>query len=83
MELNRVINLKGRVVSGDYGEGTKSERPAVFLETPDGKERFLLRRKGGPAYRDRVIENLVGKNVACDGFITGTTVLAEDIRVAE
>lgn len=83
MELRRVDDLKGRVLSGDYGEGTKSARPGVFLETMDGKEQFLLRRKGGPAFGDTEVSRLVGKVVVCSGYFVGETLLAENILVVE
>lgn len=83
MNLKRVSNLSGRVVAGDYGKGTKSERPAVFLEMSEGKERLQLRRKGGPSYRDQEVEKLVGKRIVCSGFVTGKTLLAESMEVVE
>ncbi len=79
----KVHDLKGRVVSGSYGKGSKSERVATFLETTDGKRRYLLRRKDGPAYGDKVIAELEGKVVVCDGFLVGSTLLAESYEIME
>ena len=81
MTPERVQGLKGKVTSGPYGVGSKSERTAVFLETVDGKHRYLLRRKSGPTYGDPVVARMEGKTVVCDGFLLGTTLLAETIRV--
>ncbi len=62
-----------------FGTGTKSERMAVWIDTPDG--RFVLRRKEGPTYADPALDHYVGKRVQCDGFIVGYTLLAERITV--
>ena len=72
-----VKKLQGTVRRGDYAKGSKSERVTVFLETAQG--RFVLRRKGGPAFADARLEQLVGHLVECDGFLVGTTLLAERI----
>ena len=72
-----VQKLRGQVTKGSYGKGSKSEREAVFLDTPEG--RYLLRRKSGPAYADPELERYVGHPVECDGFLLGTTLLAERI----
>jgi hypothetical protein len=75
----RVSGLHGRAVHGEYGKGSKSERVAVFLETTDG--RYILRRKTGPVFGDVELEQYVGHQVECDGFVVGTTLLAERIRI--
>lgn len=71
--------LRGRVTRGVFGTGTKSEREAVFITTGEG--RFVLRRKGGPAMGDDALEAYVGKDVACDGFVLDSTLLAERIVI--
>lgn len=75
----RVGGLLGRAVRGEYGKGSKSERVAVFLETASG--RYILRRKTGPVFADAELEQYVGHEVECDGFVVGTTLLAERIRI--
>ncbi|MFZ2279784.1 MAG: hypothetical protein WAW39_18450 [Prosthecobacter sp.] len=80
MTPEHVTGLKGRVVQGPYGLGSKSERTAVFLVTQAGDHKYLLRRKTGPTYGDEVVAALEGKTVVCDGFILGGTLMAEDIR---
>jgi hypothetical protein len=72
-----VKKLRGRVTAGEYGKGTKSEHDAVFIET--GRGRYILRRKTGPAFADASLNRYVGQTVECDGFIVGTTLLAETI----
>jgi hypothetical protein len=73
----RVEKIVGRVTRGRAGAGSKSERDAVWLETPDA--RLLLRRKDGPTYADRSLDQHVGKEVECDGFQIGDLLLAERI----
>ena len=75
----RVSDLVGKVVRGPFGTGSKSERMAVWLETPD--RRLTLRRKDGPTFGDKTLEKYVGKRVKCDGFIVGYMLLAERIKV--
>lgn len=76
----RVDGLRGVVVQGPFGTGSKSERDAIWLETSEG--RLVLRRKDGPSYADRALEAYVGKRVTCDGFIVGYLLLAERIEIA-
>jgi hypothetical protein len=73
-----VQKLRGRVSRGDYGKGSKSEREALFIDT--GSDRYLLRRKGGPVFADSELERHVGRTVECDGFLVGSTLLADRIE---
>jgi hypothetical protein len=75
----RVSSLRGRVMKGAYGKGSKSERKAVFIETADA--RYILRHKTGPAFGDTELTQYVGHEVKCDGFVVGMTLLAERIEV--
>ena len=75
----RITSLRGCVTKGLYGKGSKSEREAVFIETTNG--RYILRRKTGPAMEDPKLDECVGHEVECDGFLVGTTFLAERIEV--
>jgi hypothetical protein len=75
----RVTGLRGRVTLGPYGKGSKSEREAAFIETADA--RYILRRKSGPAFADKELAQFVGKEVKCDGFVIGRTLLAERIEI--
>jgi hypothetical protein len=76
-----VKGLRGRVTRGLYAQGSKSEREAVFLKTNKG--RYFLRRKTGPVFGDVELEQYVGREVICDGFLVSTTLLAEQIQVLE
>ena len=75
----RVEGLTGAVISAPFGTGSKSEHQAVWLEASG--RRLVLRRKDGPAFGDRSLDQYVGKRVECDGFILDTTLLAERIKV--
>ena len=75
----RVTASRGRVTRGLYAKGSKSERLAVFIEVPEG--RLILRRKTGPVFGDEQLNALVGHEVECDGFIVGSTLLAERIDI--
>ena len=72
-----VHKKRGQVTRGTYGGGTKSEREAVMIETSEG--RYVLRRKNGPAFGDTELDRYVGHTIECDGFLVGTTLLAERI----
>jgi hypothetical protein len=50
----------------------------MFIET--AKARYILRRKNGPVFDDVKLMNYVGQVVECEGFLIGTTFLAEKIR---
>jgi hypothetical protein len=75
----RVTALRGHVMKGVYGKGSKSEREAVFIETADTQ--YILRGKTGPAFDDTKLTQYIGHEVKCDGFVVGTTLLAERIEV--
>jgi hypothetical protein len=77
----RVTCLRGRITKGIYGGGSKSEREAVFIETANGS--YVLRRKAGPAFDDTELNQYVGHEVECDGFLLGKTLLGERIDVVD
>jgi hypothetical protein len=74
----RVDGLCGVVRRGPVGEGSKSSREALWIDTAQGS--FLLRRKDGPTFGDTALDRWVGMPVACAGFIVATTLLAERIE---
>lgn len=57
----------GKVTIKGFGQGSKSEHQAVYLETDAGE--FVLRRQGGNPFRDPQLEDLAGKNIQCTGVI--------------
>jgi hypothetical protein len=77
----RVTSLRGRVTTGIYAKGSKSEHEAIFIETANG--RYVLRRKTGPVFSDAELKQYIGHDVECDGFLTDATLLAERIELVD
>ncbi len=78
----RITALHGHVTQGIYGKGSKSEREALFFETADNK-RYVFRRKMGPVFGDAELKQYIGHKVVCEGFLIGSTFLAEKIEIVE
>jgi hypothetical protein len=68
--------LMGLVIKASFAQGSKSEREAVMLDT--GDKRYVLRREGGNAFFDPVLQQLVGKRIRARGSLTGYTFLMLD-----
>jgi hypothetical protein len=62
---------EGRVVRKTVSPGSKSEREAVVLDL--GGEQLVLRRFGGNAFSDPVLDSLVGRRIRAEGERTGYT----------
>ena len=75
------MQMTGRVIQQQYGVGTKSERQAVMLKTPEGT--FILRRVGGNAFEDAALNSLVGKIICASGAIHGTTFIMSDWKSSD
>lgn len=70
------IERTGKVVLKRVSPGSKSERDAVCLVASDGE--YVLRRRGGNAFQDDVLEKLVGSTIHATGDIAGSVlILAE------
>jgi hypothetical protein len=65
------MKMQGRVIKKQVARGSKSERKAVLLSTDEGE--FVLRRQGGNAFQDEVLDGLVGQNISCTGQLHGYT----------
>ena len=61
------MELSGSVVKKTFAEGSKSERPAIYLISDRGE--YLLRRRGANPFRDPELEALVGHRVICRGTL--------------
>lgn len=59
--------LGGRLVQAAYARGSKSERPAIWLETDEGT--LLARMRQGPSFPPYGLEHLLDTLVECDGTI--------------
>jgi hypothetical protein len=66
----------GSVIRKQVAAGSKSERPAVLLQTPDGE--YVLRIQGGNPFHDSRLEALVGKRIRAHGELHGYTFLMQD-----
>jgi len=66
----------GQVIRKSFAAGSKSERPAVMLETGDGE--YVLRIQGGNPFHDPRLEELVGKRIVAHGEVHGYTFLMKD-----
>ena len=64
--------FKGTVVKRMFGQGSKSERPAVQLEVAGGQA-FVLRIHQHNPFADPELDSLVGKTIVCQGELSGYT----------
>lgn len=71
------MTLTGQVVKQLVARGSKSEHEAVVLEVSGGKH-YLLRRVGGNAFCDPVLDDLVAKRITCEGNLHGSTFLMRE-----
>jgi hypothetical protein len=72
------MNWLGVVVRRRRGSGSKSEHTAVMLVMAERE--VVLRRRGGNAFEDAVLDSLVGKRIECEGDLHGTTLLVDTWR---
>lgn len=65
---------EGLVVRKRFGAGSKSDREAVVLQTEDGE--LVLRLKGGNAFSDPQLDELVGHRIRGVGrVVAGSTLI--------
>jgi hypothetical protein len=69
------MQLRGKVVRKPVGSGSKSERAAVVLVTPDTE--YVLRRVGGNPFADPELDRLVGAQIRATGTLHGYTFLMD------
>ncbi len=60
--------LIGKVIVQKFGEGSKSEHDAVYLDT--GVEKYRIKKKGGNPFYDASLHELIGKTIKAKGNIT-------------
>jgi len=70
--------FSGKVILERAYPGSKSERMAVKLDT--GEEKFLLRRLGIKSYKDKTLEELVGKTIKCHAVKRGSRLYLQDVE---
>jgi hypothetical protein len=73
--------LSGKVVLKTFGEGSKSEHEAIYLETANGS--YVLRRQGGNPFNDPVLFKLEGKNITARGILNKYVFLAKEIKESD
>lgn len=71
----------GKVTKGPFGKGSKSERDAIYLETPD--QSYVLRRVGANPLHDPQLEALVGKKIQCSGEASQRTLIIAEFSVLD
>lgn len=72
------MKFKGKVDKKLYAAGSKSERNAVVLVTKT--KEYVLRRQGGNAFQDDVLDNLVGQNIECEGTVHNNVLIMENFH---
>jgi hypothetical protein len=72
--------LNGQVVRKWVGAGSKSERVAIVLVMPDAE--YVLRRVGGNAFTDPMLDALVGTTIRATGTLHGNTFLMDSWEAA-
>jgi hypothetical protein len=70
--------LRGTVRQRRYAVGSKSEHDAVTLVTADGE--FRLQRKGANPFEDAALDEYIGKQVEAAGFVSGPSLIVDDVR---
>lgn len=71
------MEIRGKVERENFGEGSKSDRSAIVINSDKGK--FVLRRLGANPFSDPELDDYVGKTIRCTGNPTGYTFIASDL----
>jgi hypothetical protein len=71
----------GKVTSGPFGTGSKSEHRAVYIDTEQG--RYVLRREKGNPFFDPKLEALIGKTIRCEGELEDYVLLASRCSIVD
>jgi hypothetical protein len=69
----------GKVIKEPFAVGSKHEHSAVQLITDSGA--YILRRSGGHAFQDLILDALVGKTLTVDGILHGNTLIITKIEI--
>jgi hypothetical protein len=69
-------SYEGQVIRKRHAAGSKSDRDAVMLDV--GDEELVLRRFGGNAFSDDVLDKLVGHRIRGVGQRVGCTLILRD-----
>jgi hypothetical protein len=74
--------ITGTVAEARISPGSKSEHRGVVLRTTGG-DQFILRRAGGNAFRDEILEALVGTTITGAGVVAGRTFIMRNWTVTK
>jgi hypothetical protein len=77
-EKKSSIQLTGKITTGIFSKGSKSEHAAVYLETEQGS--FVLRRTGANPFDDPDLKKLNGKTVTAKGRILNNIFFASEVE---
>jgi len=61
------MKLKGKIIVKLFGEGTKSEHHAVYIDTAEGS--YVLRKKGANPFESPDLKQMEGKEVTVEGTL--------------
>jgi hypothetical protein len=61
--------------------GSKSERAAVMLKTP--QQDYVLRREGGNPFRDPELDDLVGHTIEGEGIVHDYVLIMSKWRIVD
>jgi hypothetical protein len=67
------VSREGKIVKKRVAQGSKSERDAIILESPERE--MVLRRMGANPFHDETLESLVGKTIRAHGFESGSSLI--------
>jgi len=79
--VQQVTTVEGEVFRRLYAVGSKSEHEAVMIRTSEGE--FLLRRAGGNAFQDSILDQLVGTRIKGTGRRLETVVILDQWEVLQ
>ena len=71
------ITIKGTVIKKIFGEGSKSEHEAIYIDT--GENSYKLKRAGANPFFDAVLEDVVSKKISATGTMDGYLFIATKI----
>lgn len=72
--------ITGKVERRPVAAGSKSERSAIVIDEGPGSQPVVLRRRGGNAFQDSALEELVGHDIEGEGARTSTTFILDHWR---
>jgi hypothetical protein len=74
------MKLTGKISVKTFGAGSKSEHPAVYIDTPQGS--YVLRKQGTNPFENSGLHQLEGKTVTVEGELDQYLFIATDIEEA-